>query len=63
MGRAFCSHSDMCIHFAASVVFSHLVIAMEQLRVKFDEVEHDGQCHHCYNEMAEELLAQVGLPA
>ena len=35
---------------------------LEQLRVKFDEVEDGGQCHHHYNEMAEELLAQVGLP-
>jgi len=36
---------------------------LERLRVKFDEVEQDGQCHHCYNEMAEELLTQAGLPA
>ncbi len=34
---------------------------LERLRVKFDEVENGRQCHHHYNEMAEELLAQVGL--
>jgi len=31
---------------------------LEQLRVKFDEVEHPGQCHQYYSEMAEEHLAE-----
>ena len=35
---------------------------LEQLRAKFDEVEDPGQCHHYYSNLAEELLAQVGLP-
>ena len=35
---------------------------LERLRFKFDEVEHSGQCRRHYNEVAEELLAQVGLP-
>ena len=33
---------------------------LKQLRVKFDEVENGSQCHHHYNEVAEELLALVG---
>jgi hypothetical protein len=35
---------------------------LEQLRVKFDEVENGEQCHHHYGNLADELLAQVGLP-
>ena len=38
-------------------------VELEQLRVKFDEVEDGGKCHHYYNERAEGLLSQVGLPA
>ena len=37
-------------------------VELEQLRIKFDEVEHGGQCHHHYGKVADELLAQVGLP-
>lgn len=37
-------------------------VELEQLRAKFDEVEDPGQCHHYYSNLAEELLAQVGLP-
>ncbi len=37
-------------------------VELEQLRAKFDEVEHPGQCHHYYGDLADKLLAQVGLP-
>ena len=37
-------------------------VELQQLRVKFDEVEHGGQCHHHYGSLADELLAEVGLP-
>ena len=36
---------------------------LEGLRARFDEVEHGGQCHCHYAKMADELLAQVGVPA
>ncbi len=38
-------------------------VDLERLRGKFDEVEHEGQCHHHYGSLADELLAEVGLPA
>ncbi len=37
-------------------------VELERLRFKFDEVEHLGQCRHHYGKVADELLAQVGLP-
>lgn len=36
---------------------------LERLRAKFDEVEHSGQCLRRYSKVADELLAQVGVPA
>ncbi len=36
---------------------------LESLRARFDEVEHGKQCHCHYAKMADELLAQVEVPA